>query len=456
MLPRKGILPLAAVVVIVIVIALALAFTIGPLRPPQLPTQALKDAGRAWFEGIIEGNWNRTFAHMVDLDGKPYSEERRNRFIAAFKDWVGADYSLEIGEAREECMRLEGMPELECLSLDVSYSLRMKDGTEMNATTHWQLVKVNDEWKIQMICAMLPPIEKVEHRIGFAFGIGYDPASMKADEREIEWEVENWGNISYGEEEHIIRLFCGEEDPFFMNETQLRDERWYLARWNVRLGPGESISKTYLWTAPKPGKYYCWITFERVISEEPLVTELIDNYDGMEVEIEEAKALILESPSNFVLRLEDLPSGSELNIEGEVNVTMLGDFNLSEEDLEEMGFEEGYYSVLQLPAIETNGLENPLLLSMVLRFSEVGGAGIMFAYFSEFLLGLEEHPLEVDTWEGVEIGDEGEYYAHKLGVNSLTFSKANVMAWIYGYQVNKTEIIRYAFVVEGKLAAALG
>jgi hypothetical protein len=128
-----------------------------------------KEVFKIWFEGQIKGDWNAVFANMVDVDGKPYSEECEEGFKKAFDDRLGAEYTLDVKEEEIKIQNCKESPELkrlaeifgvqlpegECAIVPFSYWLKHSDGSEEGLESELSFLKVNEEWKVLMWCAPL-------------------------------------------------------------------------------------------------------------------------------------------------------------------------------------------------------------------------------------------------------------------------------------------------------------
>jgi len=119
-----------------------------------------------WFGGIIKGDWDTVFTNMVDENNSYYSENCRNRFVKVFNSWVGAtNYSFKIKEIKSckdsveykniaKNFRLKTTDD--CIVAYNSYLLKMQDQEEGQENNFWFLVKIEDKWKIQILCGYLP------------------------------------------------------------------------------------------------------------------------------------------------------------------------------------------------------------------------------------------------------------------------------------------------------------
>lgn len=62
--------------------------------------QEIQKVFKTWYDSIVKGDWEIVFDNMVDINGKSYPKECREKFKEAFSNWVGAKYTLYVGDER--------------------------------------------------------------------------------------------------------------------------------------------------------------------------------------------------------------------------------------------------------------------------------------------------------------------------------------------------------------------
>jgi len=123
-----------------------------------------KEVIKTWFENQKKGDWQSVFANMVDVDGKPYSQECQDGFKKAFGANVGADYTLDVKNDLKTgtCKDLPELnllaqsfgfqlPDGQCAIVSISYSTKSSGSVDTFST----LFKVNNDWKVMMYCKPL-------------------------------------------------------------------------------------------------------------------------------------------------------------------------------------------------------------------------------------------------------------------------------------------------------------
>lgn len=120
---------------------------------------------RAWFEGIIKNEWENVFSNMVNVDGKPYSEECKKWFKDFTSSKVGATYQLKINRVTEEkeCSEFPEVyalfktfdvpiPKGKCIIISYSALLTYTNGATEKEETEMFLFKVDNKWKVIVKC----------------------------------------------------------------------------------------------------------------------------------------------------------------------------------------------------------------------------------------------------------------------------------------------------------------
>ena len=143
-------------------------------KPPEVSKNLTpQEAIKAWFDGQKKGDWQSVFANMVDVDGKPYSQECQDGFKNAFGANEGADYTLSIkndlktGSCKDlpelnQLAQISGfqLPEGQCAIISISYSTK----TSGNIDTFSTLFKVNNDWKVMMYCEPLLSVPTTQEK----------------------------------------------------------------------------------------------------------------------------------------------------------------------------------------------------------------------------------------------------------------------------------------------------
>lgn len=138
--------------------------------------QEIQKVIKTWHDSIVKGDWETVFNNMVDINGKPYSKECRAKFKEAFGTWVGAKYTLDIGDEIIECeydplikaifedaygVKLEELPK-GCISIPYSSSMSFPDGSSQSGTGAFAVLKVDGKWKVLVACKPLLYFPSIE------------------------------------------------------------------------------------------------------------------------------------------------------------------------------------------------------------------------------------------------------------------------------------------------------
>ena len=139
-------------------------------KPETSKSLTPQEIVKAWFENQKKGEWQTVFANMVDVDGKPYSQECQDGFKKAFGANVGAEYTLDIkndlkiGSCKDlpelnQLAQIFGfqLPDGQCAIVSLSYATKSSGKVE---DTFLTLFKVNNDWKVMMYCKPLLSVEE--------------------------------------------------------------------------------------------------------------------------------------------------------------------------------------------------------------------------------------------------------------------------------------------------------
>jgi len=139
-------------------------------KPETSKSLTPQEIVKAWFENQKKGEWQTVFANMVDVDGKPYSQECQDGFKKAFGANVGAEYTLDIKNDLKigSCKDLPELnllaqsfgfqlPDGQCANVSLSYATKSSGKVE---DTFLILFKVNNDWKVMMYCKPLLSVEE--------------------------------------------------------------------------------------------------------------------------------------------------------------------------------------------------------------------------------------------------------------------------------------------------------
>jgi len=137
-----------------------------------------KEAYKIWFDNIIKGDWSKVFKNTATVKREtsylgtetvgflPLTEDCQKEFKDYYKNYVGADYSLNVEIKAEQCtigtlyeqgLAIGGFGHLTCHTVQVTYNVDNKQlrwGKSMGGLGGgWPVVKVVDEWEVLVDCS---------------------------------------------------------------------------------------------------------------------------------------------------------------------------------------------------------------------------------------------------------------------------------------------------------------
>ncbi len=133
-----------------------------------IETKKPKEILKEWYKAQFAGDWEKAFALMVDENGELFSKECQEAFKRSFGSWVGANYSLKLGDPKDcnwliiekflESFKIkvsDKIKNFECVTIPYTLSYTTKEGVSASPSAEHWLLKINNEWKVLTACKPL-------------------------------------------------------------------------------------------------------------------------------------------------------------------------------------------------------------------------------------------------------------------------------------------------------------
>ena len=106
-----------------------------------------QDALKKWFEGSVEGDYNKVFSNMADKEGNEITEDCKTAYQPWISSFTGKSCEFEILSS-SSCSNY--VPDgVECTAITYSYYC-YSGASGSGSTNTLQLLYVNSQWKVQI------------------------------------------------------------------------------------------------------------------------------------------------------------------------------------------------------------------------------------------------------------------------------------------------------------------